>query len=135
METNLCRTCGCSLVRLGISEDQAASRHHDGERHHFCCEGCADLFVTDPARYLRETGDLIVCPTCLAEKPKGSAVTVSVGGEEVHFCRCPYCVEVFEQNPDFYTRRLQGAIPNEGVLDHEGCCVKPPSRESSAERP
>ncbi len=134
METRICRTCGCSLVRLGISDDEAAARHCDGEQHLFCCEGCADLFVTDPEQYLRETQDLIVCPTCLAEKPMGSAVTVSIGGKEVHFCRCPYCVEVFKQDPDFYAQRLQGAIPNEGVLDHEGCCVKPPSPEPSTEQ-
>ena len=65
MKTEICRTCGCSLVRLGISNDEAAARHCDGERHLFCCEGCADLFVADPAQYLRETQDLIVCPTCL----------------------------------------------------------------------
>jgi D-arabinose 1-dehydrogenase-like Zn-dependent alcohol dehydrogenase len=29
------------------------------------------------------------------------------------------------QEPDFYIKRLEGAISNTGVLDHEGCCVRP----------
>ena len=96
-----------------------------GEEYRFCCQGCIDLFATDPGKYLEETKGLIVCPTCLAEKPPQSAVSVEIAGEHVHFCRCPYCVEVFQKNPDFYMKRLEGAAPNEGVLDHEGCCIRP----------
>ena len=125
MDTLICRTCGCSLVRLGISADAATMHEHRGEHHPFCCPGCVEVFITDPDRYLDETGDLIVCPTCLAEKPIGSAASVSIGGQDVHFCRCPYCLDVFNRNPEFYVQRLEGIIPNEGVLDHEGCCVRP----------
>ncbi len=125
MKTLICPTCGCSLVRLGISKEKSVTNRSDGREYHFCCQGCADLFTTDPAKYLEQTKDLVVCPTCLAEKPIESAVTMNVGGQEVHFCRCPYCAEVFRKNPDFYIQRLEGIIPNEGVLDHEGCCVRP----------
>ncbi len=125
MRTLICGTCGCSLVRLGINKDKAATYLHDGQEYPFCCQGCADLFSNDPGKYIAETSDVIVCPTCLAEKPLGRAVEVNIAGQEVHFCRCPYCVEVFQKNPDFYIKRLEGAIPNEGVLDHEGCCVRP----------
>ncbi len=125
MKTPICRTCGCSLVRLGISKDKAVPYSHDGEEFLFCCQGCSDLFTTDPETYLKETRDLIVCPTCLAEKPLQSAVSVEIAGEHVHFCRCPYCVEVFQKNPDFYMKRSEGTVPNEDVLDHEGCCVRP----------
>jgi hypothetical protein len=83
------------------------------------------LFLTDPARYLAETRDLVVCPSCLAEKPRKWAVTLNVANHEVWFCRCPYCPEVFEKNPDYYLGRLEGRTPNQGVLDHEGCCVRP----------
>lgn len=125
MKTLICRTCGCSLVRLGISKDKSATYHYNGEEYHFCCQGCVDLFVTDPQKYLQETRDLIVCPTCLAEKPLQWSVQLTIAEQEVHFCRCPYCVDVFKKNPDFYIKRLEGTIPNEGVLDHEGCCVRP----------
>ena len=52
METLICLTCGCSLVRLGISSDKVATHNHDGEARYFCCQGCVDLFVTDPEKYL-----------------------------------------------------------------------------------
>ncbi len=125
MNTLICRTCGCSLVRLGISREKSVRYRHDGEEHHFCCQACADLFVTGPDEFLQDTNDLIVCPTCLAEKPLNHAVTLKIGNHDVHLCRCPYCAELFQKSPDFYIKRLQGIIPNEGVLDHGGCCVRP----------
>jgi len=125
MKTLICRTCGCSLVRLGISKDKSATYRHNGEEYHFCCQGCVGLFITDPQKYFQETKDLIVCPTCLAEKPLQWSVKIKITDQEVHFCRCPYCVDVFKKNPNFYIKRLEGTIPNEGVLDHEGCCVRP----------
>lgn len=125
MNTLICPTCGCSLVRLGITKDQAAVHRHNGKDYYFCCQGCVDLFRGDPQKHLQETQDLIVCPTCLAEKPLNSAVKMKISGQDIHFCRCPYCTEVFQKNPDFYTKRLAGIIPNEGVLDHDGCCVSP----------
>ena len=132
MKTLVCPTCGCSLVRLGISNDKATRYSHANEERSFCCQGCVDLFITDPQKYLQETNDLIVCPTCLAEKPRQQATKLNIGGQEVHFCRCPYCTEVFQKNPDFYIERLEGTIPNEGVLDHEGCCVRPEETVVSA---
>ena len=125
MKTLICPTCGCSLVRLGVSKENAVAHSHDGKEYRFCCQGCVDLFITDPEKYIQETDELIVCPTCLAEKPLKSAVALKFGQHELHFCRCPHCVELFEKNPDFYINRLEGIIPNEGVLDHEGCCVRP----------
>ncbi|MCZ6502452.1 MAG: YHS domain-containing protein [Gammaproteobacteria bacterium] len=125
METIICHTCGCSLVRLGISEDKASIHHHDGEQYHFCCQGCVDLFAADPEKYLEETSELIVCPTCLAEKPRQWATILNIGGSDIYFCRCPHCVDIFKANPDFYIERLHGRRPNEGVLGHDGCCIKP----------
>ena len=125
METLICPMCGCSLVRLGISKEQSVPHRHNDVEFHFCCQGCVDLFITDPEKYLLETSDLIVCPTCLAEKPLNAAVKLKIGEQQVHFCRCPYCAEVFQKNSDFYINRLKGMTPHEGVLDHDGCCVRP----------
>ena len=125
MKILICPTCGCSLVRLGISSDKAITYSHESEECFFCCQGCADLFMTDPEKYLQETSNLIVCPSCLAEKPRQWAVKLNIGEQDVHFCRCPYCAELFQKDPDYYIKRLEGTIPNEGVLDHEGCCVRP----------
>ncbi len=125
MSTLICPTCGCSLVRLGVPKDKATVYRFESEEHLFCCQGCLDLFVTDPAKYLGETRDLVVCPTCLAEKPRQWAVMLKVANDEVWFCRCPYCPEAFKKDPEYYLGRLEGRIPNQGVLDHEGCCVRP----------
>ena len=84
------------------------------------------LFNTDPQKYLDEIEEFIVCPSCLAEKPKEFAVKLEIGGQEVHFCRCPHCHESFKKDPDFYIGRLEGRIPNVGmVLDCEGSCTRP----------
>lgn len=125
MNTPICPTCGCSLVRLGIKKDYAVVHHHKDEKYYFCCQGCVDVFITDPSKYLQETNDLIVCPTCLAEKYMHSAVSIEIDERKLFFCRCPHCVELFQKNPDFYIKRLEGDISNEGVLDHEGCCIRP----------
>ncbi len=108
MKTLICPTCGCSLVRLGISKDRANTYSHEGQEYFFCCRGCVDVFAADPETRLEETKDLIVCPTCLAEKPPQSAVTLEHAGEKIHFCRCPHCLEVFQKSPDYYLKRLQG---------------------------
>ncbi len=62
-------TRGCSPVRLGISKEKSATYSHNREEYGFCCQPFADLFSTD---YLQETKDLIVCSTCLGEKPPPS---------------------------------------------------------------
>ncbi len=106
MQTPICRTCGCSLVRLGISKNEATFHRHEGEEYSFCCQACVDVFITDPVKYLQETEDVIVCPTCLAEKPVERAAKLDWAGQEVHFCRCPSCQEEFQKDPDGYRNRL-----------------------------
>ena len=89
------------------------------------CEGGVEVVVDNAVERIEETRGMSVCPSCLAEKPVQQAVRLEIAGQEVHFCRCPHCVDVFRKNPDFYIKRLEGSIPNEGVLDHEGCCIRP----------
>lgn len=125
MKTLICPTCGCSLVRLGIKKEKATIYRYDGEDLRFCCRGCADVFIADPQKYLKETSHLIVCPVCLAEKPIEWAVKLNIEGQDVHFCRCPHCTQTFRKDPSFYIKRLEESITNQGVLDHEGCCVRP----------
>ena len=118
METLICPTCGCSLVRLGISKDKATTDSHEGKAYFFCCQGCVDVFVADPARRLEETKDLIVCPTCLAEKKPVSTFAFEHMGQAIHYCGCPYCQEEFQKKPDHYTDRLEGRVPFETELRH-----------------
>jgi YHS domain-containing protein len=106
MLTSICPACGCSLVRLGIKPDQAQRHSHGGTEYLFCCPGCVDIFVQDPEKYLAEIRDLIVCPTCLAEKPLASTVSIEHEGRSIYFCRCPHCIEVFKREPDRFLKRL-----------------------------
>jgi YHS domain-containing protein len=122
MTTRICPTCGCSLVRLGIPNDQQPSLNHDGVPYRFCCTGCSDLFAADPDRYVRETANLVVCPTCLAEKPISATVAVEMNGGDQRFCRCPGCIVAFRKNPTFYLQRLQGEQPHAGVFAGPSCC-------------
>ena len=69
--------------------------------------GCADIFVTDPQKYLQEISDLIVCPSCLGEKPRRLAVKEEIAGQEVYFCRCPHCIDSFREKPDYFLQRLE----------------------------
>ena len=125
MKTLICPTCGCSLVRLGISKEKSIAHQHNDKELQFCCQGCVDLFTTNPPKYLQETRDLIVCPSCLGEKLLKWTAKLKINDQEVHFCRCPHCADVFQKNPDYYIKRLEGTMPNQGVLDHEGCSIRP----------
>ena len=104
----ICPTCSCSLVRLGINPAEAASYEHDGQRILFGCEAGAHLFREKPEQYLDEVRDWIVCPTCLAEKPKHLTAAIAHEGRQVHFCRCPCCVDEFRKRPDELLERLEG---------------------------
>ena len=87
--TSICPTCGCSLIRLGIGADRWATSHFEGKEYFFCCQGCADLFDQEPSKYLQETRDLVVCPTCLAEKPIQWTVRMEIAGWDVFFLPVP----------------------------------------------
>jgi YHS domain-containing protein len=102
----ICPTCGCSLVRLGISRPQATAHVHQGREWLFCCEGCLELFKEQPEAYLAEVEDWIVCPTCLAEKPKAMTVSLKHEGTAIHFCRCPCCLEEFQKDPGALLEKL-----------------------------
>ena len=84
------------------------------------------MFVNNPERYIEETKDLIVCPTCLAEKPKKNATLLNIDGQDVYFCHCPHCMDLYKKDTEFYINRLEGSIPK-GVLGHDGCCIAPSS--------
>lgn len=106
MKSVICPTCGCSLVRLGITREQAARAAYARTLYFFCCEGCAERFRADPERYLAQTADVVVCPGCLGEQRAAHTVTVDVAGQTVNFCGCPGCQSAVEQDPDRFLARL-----------------------------
>jgi len=108
MKTNICPTCGCSLVRLRLPKESIVSYHHNDKEYGFCCQGCLDIFKTDPEKYLQEISNLVVCPVCLKEKPIEWAGTLEHEGETYYSCRCPHCEKSFKKKPDYFIKRLEG---------------------------
>ena len=106
MRGAICPTCGCSLVRLGVEVATAPRESYQRTEYRFCCEGCARAFRADPAGYLSEVADWIVCPVCLGEKPHTMTVATEHDGEEVRLCRCPGCLAEFKRRPDDLLARL-----------------------------
>jgi uncharacterized protein YbaR (Trm112 family) len=87
MKSVLCPTCGCSLVRLQISREQAVHLTYDGADYY--CDGCARVFRSDSERYLAQIRDVVVCPACLGEKLSAVTTTLQHSGMTVNFCGCP----------------------------------------------
>jgi YHS domain-containing protein len=106
MKSVICPACGCSLVRLGVTREQAARTAHARTLYFFCCEGCAERFRADPERYLAQIADVVVCPACLAERSATRTVTIDVEGQTVHVCGCPGCQSAVERDPDRLLARL-----------------------------
>jgi YHS domain-containing protein len=125
MNSLICPTCGCSLVRLGIAPVPSLSFRHEGVEYFFCCSGCRDLFVHEPKCYLQETDSLEVCPVCLAEKPASHTVRTEYADHVFHFCRCPQCLEEFHRRPAYYLDRLERRIEYAGVFGGERICCAP----------
>jgi len=102
----ICPTCGCSLIRLGIDINKASTTTYNNEAYYFCCNGCKEIFLKDPEKYINEIKDKFVCPVCLGEKNKSEGVVIEYEGREVFVCRCPGCVAAFKKDPEFYINRL-----------------------------
>lgn len=82
MNVKICPTCGCSLVRLGITDEQAVEAAYNEIVYFFCCQGCADIFQKQPERFVEEVRDIHVCPACLADKPTAYTVPYCTTGRK-----------------------------------------------------
>jgi len=107
IRTPICPTCGCSLARLGVRREDAARDGYKGNEYLFFCEGCRETFATDAERYLAQIREVVVCPACLAEKPRAVMVAVEYGETTVHFCGCPGCFNEFRRDPEGVLARLE----------------------------
>jgi YHS domain-containing protein len=105
-KTPICPACGCSLVRLRVDRDKATKQAYNGEELHFCCDGCAGVFGENPDQLLAEIRDVLVCPSCLAEKHISHTVELEHEGASVRLCRCPHCAEAFRNDPELLLQRL-----------------------------
>lgn len=124
METPICSTCGCSLIRLGISQKKALFHYYKEKQYLFCCKGCLELFKTQPESLLNETSNLTVCPVCLAEKHIYNTVEHQVNGMPLNFCRCPHCLDQFNQNQNYFIKRLAWQTNYAGIFDEQDGCYQ-----------
>lgn len=125
MNTPVCPACGCSLIRLGITQEKAVSHHHKEKQYWFCCEGCLELFKANSEQLLAETLNLVVCPVCLAEKPVITTVEHVFNGTLFNFCRCPHCLDIFNQDREYFIKRLTWQTNYAGIFgEQDGCCAK-----------
>lgn len=83
-----------------------------------------EIFQENPKPFIKELSDLHVCPVCLAEKLSVQTVSVKHDDLVLRFCRCPYCVDTFKKNPDYYLARLTGETDFKGLFDGQdaSCC-------------
>jgi len=82
------------------------------------------MFEENSEALLEETENLVVCPSCLAEKLIDQTVVINYQSEKLHFCKCPYCVTVFQEDSEYYIKRLSGEIEYSGVFSEgRGCCA------------
>jgi YHS domain-containing protein len=125
MKTPICPACGCSLVRLGSTQEKEVIHQYQEKNYWFCCEGCLELFKTNPEQLSKETSDLTVCPVCLAEEPIDTTVELVFNGTVLNFCRCPHCLDGFNQDQDYFIKRLAGQTNYSGIFgEPDGCCTK-----------
>ncbi|HET6435626.1 MAG TPA: heavy metal translocating P-type ATPase, partial [Xanthomonadaceae bacterium] len=115
----------------GMQVDAATARHratHAGTEYVFCCGGCRDKFLADPARYLGGQGGaggccahgqgdtpaahMVTDPVCgMQVDPASSAHHATHDGHDYHFCSAR-CREKFVADPP---RWLQPAPPAQAM--------------------
>ncbi|MEQ8764305.1 MAG: heavy metal translocating P-type ATPase [Planctomycetota bacterium] len=86
-----------------------AEATHAGQTYYFCCEGCRDRFVADPAKALGGSGapcpdeaSSEIDPVCgMSVDPKTAAARHDHGGRTWYFCR-EECRDRFVSDPDRY---------------------------------
>ncbi len=80
------------MAELGGNEEKAVAGRHKEKEYRFCSPVCAELFKTNPEKYLQGAAGLIECPTCSAEQPRIWAGTLTLAGEEgMQTLTCPAC--------------------------------------------
>ena len=100
---------------------------HEGQRIFFCCAGCKDTFVSDPATYLeRMRADGVrpmrlrpqsICPVS-GEELTSRETYADREGLRVYFC-CPACVTAFDSDPERYLRILSERGETPEILEEE----------------
>ena len=90
---------------------------YKGEKVYFCCNGCDDMFLKDPDKYIdklpqfkfenptedEQSGEQTLCP--VMGNPIDKKYFVEYQGKKVYFC-CPGCDKMFLAEPEKYLDKL-----------------------------
>ena len=88
----------------GMSVDPAkpgAKVEHEGKPYYFCCQGCANRFQAEPAKYLQKAKDPVCGMTVDPAKAAGSA---KHAGTTYSFCS-KHCLAKFQAEPEKYVAK------------------------------
>jgi YHS domain-containing protein len=105
---------------MGGAIDKEVYVDHEGQRIYFCCAGCDDAFLKEPAKYLKAMADAGITPEQVADKPAlcpvagrpvDKGVFVTHNGAKVYFC-CRMCKGKFQKDPDAHTTNADAHTPH-----------------------
>jgi Cu+-exporting ATPase len=86
------------------------THEHNGTRYYFCCDGCLEMFTSNPAKYLQKAAPAID-PVCGMKVNAQTAKWVHVhGGNKYYFC-CEGCLEKFRSDPAKYIKEPAPVVP------------------------
>jgi P-type Cu+ transporter len=98
----------------------AATMEHRGANFHFCSQGCADKFRSDPEKYLKPSTPLVailsedtrvIDPVCgMKVDPAKAAATVEYEGASFYFCG-QGCAAKFRSDPEKYLKPKETPAP------------------------
>ena len=103
----------CPVMGNPINKDIFVE--YKGKKVYFCCDGCDDMFLKDPEKYLDklpqfknsevEGSDIEqkICP--VMGNPIDKNIFIEYKGKKVYFC-CPGCDKIFNENPEKYLDKL-----------------------------
>ncbi len=95
----------CAVMGHEIKDiEKAPKSDYNGKTYYFCCAGCKEKFDKEPAKYVKEGGEPVICPVMGNEvKDLEKAPKVEYNGKTYYFC-CEGCVEPFKANPEKYIK-------------------------------
>lgn len=111
----------CPVSGETVLKSQAkATYEYEGKTYYFCCEGCKEKFVKDPAKYIGKNADMKEIYTC----PMHPEVQSDKPG------KCPKCGMTLEKKAMPMTHgqgsmemKEAGACPMMGMMSLEGTMV------------
>jgi YHS domain-containing protein len=128
-ETVTCATTGETMKK----SEAKATYEYNGKMYYFCCDGCKEAFVKNPAKYIQkvmaeehmhqhgeateehmhthgEEDGTVVDPVCGMKIKKSDAkATTEYNGKTYYFCM-EDCLEKFKKDPAKYAQKAEEMV-------------------------